>query len=89
MLAYTLRRIAQLVPVLLVLSVAVFGFVEALPGSIVDTMIGTEGGDDAETRHILAKEYGLDSRTQLQLTGGQLADRKGHHHQRNHQILPA
>jgi len=60
MLAYTLRRIAQLVPVLLVLSVAVFGFVEALPGSIVDTMIGTEGGDDAETRQILAEEYGLD-----------------------------
>src|SRR6478672_9291005 len=60
MLAYTLRRIAQLVPVLLVLSVAVFGFVEALPGSIIDTMIGTEGGDDAETRQILAEEYGLD-----------------------------
>jgi peptide/nickel transport system permease protein len=60
MLAYILRRIAQLVPVLLVLSVAVFGFVEALPGSIIDTMIGTEGGDDAETRQILAKEYGLD-----------------------------
>jgi peptide/nickel transport system permease protein len=60
MLAYTLRRIAQLVPVLLVLTVAVFGFVEALPGSIIDTMIGTEGGDDAETREILAKEYGLD-----------------------------
>jgi peptide/nickel transport system permease protein len=60
MLAYTLRRIAQLVPVLLVLSVAVFGFVEALPGSILDTLIGTEGGDDAETREILAKEYGLD-----------------------------
>jgi peptide/nickel transport system permease protein len=60
MLAYILRRIAQLVPVLLVLSVAVFGFVEALPGSIIDTMIGTEGGDDAETREILAKEYGLD-----------------------------
>src|SRR6188472_1911284 len=60
MLAYFLRRIAQLVPVLLVLSVAVFGFVEALPGSIVDTLIGTEGGDDEETRAILAKEYGLD-----------------------------
>src|SRR4029079_2153173 len=60
MLAYILRRIALLVPVLLVLSVAVFGFVEALPGSIIDTLIGTEGGDDAETRAILAKEYGLD-----------------------------
>jgi peptide/nickel transport system permease protein len=60
MLAYTLRRIAQLVPVLLVLTVVVFGFVEALPGSVLDTLIGTEGGDDAETRAILAKEYGLD-----------------------------
>lgn len=60
MLAYTLRRIAQLVPVILVLTVAVFGFVELLPGSILDTLIGTEGGDDAQTRAILAKEYGLD-----------------------------
>src|SRR5918994_619562 len=60
MLAYTLRRIAQLIPVLLVLSVAVFSFVEALPGSIVDTLIGTEGGDVEEARAILEKEYGLD-----------------------------
>ncbi|MBI3197771.1 MAG: ABC transporter permease [Rhodospirillales bacterium] len=60
MLAYTLRRIAQLVPVLLVLSMAVFAFVEALPGSIVDTLVGTEGGDIEEARAILTKEYGLD-----------------------------
>jgi peptide/nickel transport system permease protein len=60
MLAYTLRRIAQLIPVLLVLSVAVYGFVEALPGSIVDTLVGTEGGDIEEARAILTKEYGLD-----------------------------
>lgn len=60
MLAYTLRRIAMLVPVVLVLTVAVFGFVEALPGSIVDTLVGTEGGDIEETRKILTKEYGLD-----------------------------
>lgn len=60
MLAYTLRRIAQLVPVVLVLTVAVFCFVEALPGSIVDTLVGTEGGDVEEARAILTKEYGLD-----------------------------
>jgi peptide/nickel transport system permease protein len=60
MLAYTIRRIAQLIPVLLVLSVAVFSFVEALPGSIVDTLVGTEGGDIEEARAILTKEYGLD-----------------------------
>ena len=57
--AYT-SRIAQLIPVLLVLSVAVFSFVEALPGSIVDTLVGTEGGDIEEARAILTKEYGLD-----------------------------
>ena len=60
MLAYTLRRIAQLIPVVLMLTVAVFAFVEALPGSIVDTLIGTEGGDVEEARAILEKEYGLD-----------------------------
>lgn len=60
MLAYTLRRIAQLVPVVLVLTVVVFCFVEALPGSIVDTLVGTEGGDIEEARAILTKEYGLD-----------------------------
>jgi peptide/nickel transport system permease protein len=60
MLAYTLRRIAQLVPVVLVLTVAVFCFVEALPGSIVDTLVGTEGGDIEEARAVLTKEYGLD-----------------------------
>ncbi|MGE0422453.1 MAG: ABC transporter permease [Reyranellaceae bacterium] len=60
MLAYILRRIAQLVPVILVLTVAVFAFVEALPGSIVDTLVGTEGGDIEEARAILTKEYGLD-----------------------------
>jgi peptide/nickel transport system permease protein len=60
MLAYILRRIAHLVPVLFVLTVVVFGFVEMLPGNIVDTLIGSEGTDDPETRKILEKEYGLD-----------------------------
>jgi peptide/nickel transport system permease protein len=60
MLAYTLRRIAHLVPVLLVLTVVVFAFVEMLPSNIIDTLIGTEGIDDPETRKILEKEYGFD-----------------------------
>jgi peptide/nickel transport system permease protein len=60
MLAYILRRIAHLVPVLFVLTVVVFGFVEMLPGSIIDTLIGTEGVDDPEVRKILEQEYGLD-----------------------------
>jgi peptide/nickel transport system permease protein len=60
MLAYTLRRIAYLVPVLFVLTVVVFSFVEMLPGNIIDTLVGTEGNNDPEVRKILEKEYGLD-----------------------------
>src|SRR5215510_4630673 len=60
MLAYTIRRVAYLVPVLLVLTVVVFTFVEMLPGNIIDTLVGTEGNNDPEVRKILEKEYGLD-----------------------------
>ena len=43
MLAYIIRRLAYLVPVLLVLTVVVFTFVEMLPGNIVDTLVGDRG----------------------------------------------
>jgi len=57
---YVIRRIAYLVPVLLVLTVVVFTFIELLPGNIIDTLIGTEGNDSPEVRKILEKEYGFD-----------------------------
>ena len=60
MLAYLIRRVTYLVPVLLVLTVVVFAFVEMLPGNIVDTLVGTEGNNDPEVRKIIEKEYGLD-----------------------------
>jgi peptide/nickel transport system permease protein len=60
MLAYIIRRVAYLVPVLFVLTVVVFAFVEMLPGNIIDTLVGTEGNNDPEVRKILEKEYGLD-----------------------------
>jgi peptide/nickel transport system permease protein len=60
MLAYVIRRVVHLVPVLLVLTIVVFTFVEMLPGSIVDTLVGDEGVDDPQVRLILEKEYGLD-----------------------------
>lgn len=60
MLAYVIRRVAYLVPVLLVLTLVVFTFVEMLPGNIIDTLAGTEGNNDPEVRKILEKEYGLD-----------------------------
>ena len=60
MLAYIIRRVAYLVPVLLVLSMVVFTFVEMLPGNIIDTLVGSEGVNDPEVRKVLEKEYGLD-----------------------------
>src|SRR4029450_10719881 len=60
MLAYIIRRIAYLVPVLFVLTVVVFTFVEMLPGNIIDTLVGTEANNDPEVRKILEKEDGLD-----------------------------
>ena len=60
MLAYTLRRIVYLVPVVFVLTVVVFAFVELLPGNIVDTLAGSEGVEDPEVRRALEQEFGLD-----------------------------
>ena len=60
MLAYIIRRVFYLVPVLFVLTVVVFTFVEMLPGNIIDTLVGTEGNNDPEVRKILETEYGLD-----------------------------
>jgi peptide/nickel transport system permease protein len=60
MLAYTIRRIVYLIPVLFVLTVVVFGFVQMLPGDIIDTMIGEEDVEDPEVRLALEKEFGLD-----------------------------
>lgn len=60
MLVYAANRILQLIPVVLILSVLVFGFVHALPGDIIDTMTSTEAAEDAEVRAALEKEFGLD-----------------------------
>ena len=50
MLAYTIRRFAYLIPVLFVLTVVVFLFVQLLPGDIIDIMIGEEDVEDPEVR---------------------------------------
>lgn len=60
MLAYTLRRIVYLVPVVFVLTLVVFAFVEMLPGNIVDALAGSEGVEDSEVRRALEQEFGLD-----------------------------
>ena len=66
MLAYTIRRFVYLIPVLFVLTVVLFLFVQLLPGNIIDIMIGEEDIDDPEIRIALTKELGLDQPLYLQ-----------------------
>lgn len=60
MVIYALNRLLQLVPVVFILSIVVFGFVQALPGDIVDTLGGQEAINDPAVRAALEKEFGLD-----------------------------
>lgn len=60
MLIYAANRLLQLIPVVFVLSVVVFGFVHALPGDVIDAIAGQETLEDPVARAALVKEYGLD-----------------------------
>ncbi|MEZ5856368.1 MAG: ABC transporter permease [Hyphomicrobiaceae bacterium] len=66
MLIFAINRILQLIPVLFVLSIMVFGFVHLLPGDIIDTMAGDEAAEDPVARKALEKEYGLDKPVYVQ-----------------------
>jgi len=66
MLVYTINRIIQLIPVVLILSVVVFGFVQALPGDVIDTLADEEMIEDPAIRAALEKEYGLDKPIYMQ-----------------------
>ena len=59
MLIYTINRLFQLVPIVLILSIVVFGFVQALPGDIIDALHDVEAADDPEVRAALEYAYWL------------------------------
>ncbi len=60
MLIYAINRTLQVIPVIFILSVLVFGFVHALPGDVIDTLAGIEADEDPEIRKALEEEFGLD-----------------------------
>ena len=60
MLIYAINRLLQLIPVVLILTVVVFGFVQALPGDIIDALAGQDAAEDPQVRAALEKEFGLD-----------------------------
>lgn len=59
MLKFIVRRLLQLVPVLLILSVLVFSLVHLVPGDPVDVLMG-EGHSDPVVEAALRAKYGLD-----------------------------
>lgn len=66
MVIYTINRIIQLIPVLLILSIIVFSFVHLLPGDVIDVLAGEEDVEDPEVRAALEKEFGLDKPIYIQ-----------------------
>jgi peptide/nickel transport system permease protein len=66
MFIYTINRILYLIPVLLILSIAVFSIVHLLPGDVIDVLAGEESINDPEVRAALEKEYGLDKPVYVQ-----------------------
>jgi peptide/nickel transport system permease protein len=60
MLAYILRRLALLVPILLGVSVLVFTLIHLIPGDAAMLAIGYEQRISPEQRELVRKSYGLD-----------------------------
>lgn len=60
MLIYIINRMLQLIPIVFILTIVVFCFVQALPGDIIDSLADQESSVDPEVRAALEKEFGLD-----------------------------
>ena len=56
---YIVKRLAQLVPVLLLVSVIVFSLIHLIPGDVVDVLMG-EGHDDPVVEAAMREDLGLD-----------------------------
>ena len=57
---YIARRLLLMVPTLLGVTFVVFLMVRAVPGDVIDQILGDYGAGDAETKAALRKEYSLD-----------------------------
>ena len=66
MLIYVINRILHMIPVLFVLTIVVFTFMQLLPGDVIDTLIGDEEAEDPVVRAALMEEYGLDKPVYVQ-----------------------
>jgi peptide/nickel transport system permease protein len=62
---YIGKRLMQLIPVLLLVSIIVFSLIHLIPGDVVDVILG-EGHDDPVVEAALRKEIGLDRPVPIQ-----------------------
>lgn len=63
---YILRRLVQLLPTLLGISILVFGLMRLLPGDVVRVLVGPELNISAEQRATLERMLGLDAPLHIQ-----------------------
>ncbi|MFB9221843.1 ABC transporter permease [Paracoccus cavernae] len=66
-LTFTLRRVIQAIPVILLIMVGSFLLIKLAPGDTVDALVGDMGGADAAYVERLRLEYGLDQPVYVQL----------------------
>ena len=57
---YIARRLLLMIPTLLGVTFVVFVMVRAVPGDVIDQILGDFGAGDRETKEALLKEYSLD-----------------------------
>jgi peptide/nickel transport system permease protein len=57
---YIARRLLLMIPTLLGVTFVVFVMVRAVPGDVIDQILGEYGAGDRETKEALLKEYSLD-----------------------------
>ena len=63
---YILRRLLLMIPPLLGVTFVVFVIVRAVPGDVIDQILGDFGAGDRETKEALLKEYSLDGNIAVQ-----------------------
>ncbi len=66
MTAYIARRLVQAIPVLIGISIVVFGMTRLIPGDAVDMMIGIEGQVSDEQRQEMRALFGFDQPLHIQ-----------------------
>jgi peptide/nickel transport system permease protein len=67
LLTYTVRRVVQAIPIIILIMIGSFLLIKLAPGDTVDALVGDMGGADPAFVARLRAEYGLDQSVMVQL----------------------